>query len=365
MSRYTRGWVFQSFMSALGLGQKMPPLALRSLATSSTTVSFFAVMLISDFGEPVGVFRIAAIDDVVERVLQLLGDRAAPADADLHAIEFADGRHFGGGAGEEALVGDVDLVARDALLHDLDAQVLGDVEHRVPRDSVQGARGQVRRVDHAVLDHEHVLAGAFGHEARAVEQQRLVVAVVQRFHVGEDGVAVVAHRLGLRHRDVDVVARVAGGLHADAALHAFLAQVGAPGPGRDHQVDLVAFGAHAQFLRADPRQRADVAAFQLVGAHDLLLRLVHLLLGEGHLHAQDLGAVEQAIGVFLQAEDGRAVDRVVGTYALEDAAAVMQRVGEHVDLGVAPFDQLAVHPDLAVTVGHRGYYRAHGVSLFR
>jgi len=24
-----------------------------------------------------------------------------------------------------------------------------------------------------------------------------------------------------------------------------------------------------------------------------------------------------------------------------------------VDLGVAPFDQLAVHPDLAVTVGHR------------
>jgi len=30
----------------------------------------------------------------------------------------------------------------------------------------------------------------------------------------------------------------------------------------------------------------------------------------------------------------------------------MQRVGQDVDLGIAPVDQLAVHPDLAVAVGH-------------
>ena len=148
-----------------------------------------------------------------------------------------------------------------------------------------------------------------------------------------DRVAVVAHRLGLRHRDVDVVARVAAGLDADAALQALFAQVGAPGPGRDHQVDGVALGADAQLLGADPGQRPDVAAFQLVGAHHLLLRLDHLLEAVRDLHAQDLRAVEQPLGVLAQAEDRRAAHGVVGAHAFEGAAAIVQRVGQHVDLG--------------------------------
>src|SRR5438105_13558384 len=107
-------------MPAIGLGQNTPPLALRSFASSSTTVSFlFAAVSISDLRQPVRVPGIAAVHDVEERRLDLLRDRAAPADADLDAVELADRRHFGRGAGEERLVGDVDLVARDALLHDL------------------------------------------------------------------------------------------------------------------------------------------------------------------------------------------------------------------------------------------------------
>ncbi len=287
----------------------------------------------------------------------------ARADADLDAVEFADRRHFGGRAGEEGLVGDVDLVARDALLHHLDAQVLADVQDGVARDAVERAGRQVGRVDHAALDHEDVLARAFGDEAAGVEQQRLVVAVVQRLHVGQDRVGVVAHRLGLRHRDVDVVARVARGLDADAALHAFVAEVGAPGPGRDHGVDAVALGADAELLGADPHQRAQVAALQLVLAHHLLLRLVELLGRERDLHAQDLGAVEQALGVLGQAEDRRAVGGLVGAHALESAAAVVQRVAQHVDLGVAPVHELAVHPDLAVTIVQCGGARSCSLSF--
>ena len=57
--------------------------------------------------------------------------------------------------------------------------------------------------------------------------------------------------------------------------------------------------------------------------------------------------------MFLQAENRRAaVRRLVGADAFEDAHAVVQRVGQHVDLGVAPIDELAIHPDLAVAVGH-------------
>ncbi|MCY1547716.1 hypothetical protein D9M68_837860 [compost metagenome] len=160
-----------------------------------------------------------------------------------------------------------------------------------------------------------------------------------------------------------MVAGVAAGLDADAALQALFTQVGAPGPGRDHQVDGVALGADAQLLVADPGQRADVAALQLVFAHHGFLGFVHFFFGERQFHAQDLGAVEQALGVFFQAEDRRAARRVVGTNAFEGAAAVVQRVGQHMDLGVAPVDHLAVHPDLAVAVGHRGNDGAHGGPL--
>ena len=60
--------------------------------------------------------------------------------------------------------------------------------------------------------------------------------------------------------------------------------------------------------------------------------------------------------MLLEAEDGRALGRLVAADALEDAGAVVQRVGEDVDLGLGPGHELAVHPDL-VDLGDR-----HGSS---
>ena len=45
------------------------------------------------------------------------------------------------------------------------------------------------------------------------------------------------------------------------------------------------------------------------------------------------------------AEDGRPAIGLVAADALEDAAAVVEAMGEYVDLGVLPGDELAVHPD--------------------
>src|SRR3989338_5908267 len=67
--------------------------------------------------------------------------------------------------------------------------------------------------------------------------------------------------------------------------------------------------------------------------------------------------------MLFEAKNGRSVHGVVGANAFEGTAAIVQRMGQHVDLGVAPIDHLAVHPDLAVTVGHRGNYGAHGIPL--
>jgi hypothetical protein len=57
-----------------------------------------------DVGQPVVVLGGTAINHVEILGLDLGGDRAAAADADLAAVEFADRRHFGGGAGEEGFV---------------------------------------------------------------------------------------------------------------------------------------------------------------------------------------------------------------------------------------------------------------------
>src|SRR4051794_11145279 len=105
-------------MPAVGLGQNTPPLALRSFASNSTTASLRLMSMRLDLREPVGVLGIAAVDDVEEARLDAFGDRAARAGADLHPVQFANGRHFRRRAGEESFIGDVDLVARDALLHD-------------------------------------------------------------------------------------------------------------------------------------------------------------------------------------------------------------------------------------------------------
>ena len=114
----------------------------------------------------------------------------------------------------------------------------------------------------------------------------------------------------------------------------------------------VALGRDTQLPVADPGERAQVAGFELVRAHHRFLRFVHFFLGKGQLHAQDLGAVEEALRVFFQPEDGGAIDGVVGAHTFESAATVVQRVRQHMDLGVAPLDHLAVHPDLAIAVGH-------------
>src|SRR5690349_12941104 len=139
-----RGWLLHS--GIFGFGQNTRPWACRSAAATSTTEGGGLIGGCgSDPGEPFEVLRVAAVHDVEERGLDLLGDRTARAAPDLDAVEFADRRDFGGGAGEERLVGDVDLVARDALFHQRDVQVAADREDRVARDAVERARRQVGR----------------------------------------------------------------------------------------------------------------------------------------------------------------------------------------------------------------------------
>ena len=92
-----------------------------------------------------------------------------------------------------------------------------------------------------------------------------------------------------------MVAGVAGNLGADAALHAFLAQMGAPGP--TATIRWMVLPGETPSLRSPIQVSGrEIAGFEAVGLDRLDLSLVDLLLAEWDLHAQDLGAaVEQAL----------------------------------------------------------------------
>src|SRR5207302_1903067 len=82
----------------------------------------------------------------------------------------------------------------------------------------------------------------------------------------------------------------------------------------------------------------DVALVELVLPHRQLGGLDDVGGCEWHVDEEDLGRVEQPGDVVGQPEDGRALLGLVGANALEHATAVVQGVGEDVDLGVVPGD---------------------------
>src|SRR5713226_4271680 len=144
--------------------------------------------------EPVPVLGDLAGDHVEEQLLDLGRDRSARARADHAPVELADRRDLGRRAGEEGLVGDVDVVAGDAPGNDLVAELRRELDHRGARDARE-RRSQLRLVELSVLDEEEVLARALGDEAVHVEEQALVVAVLGRLEVREDRIRIGAGHL--------------------------------------------------------------------------------------------------------------------------------------------------------------------------
>jgi energy-converting hydrogenase A subunit M len=60
----------------------------------------------------------------------------------------------------------------------------------------------------------------------------------------------------------------------------------------------------------------------------------------------DLGGVDEALQVLVEAKDCRSLLGLVAADALEDRGAVVHDVGEDVDLGVLVGDEVSVVPDL-------------------
>src|SRR3989442_2810486 len=301
--------------------------------------------------EPGAVALLAPANHGEEEVLQAARDRSRRAVADAPVVELADRRHLGRRAGEERLVRQVDLVAREALLARRETQVGEQPEDRVSGDAAE--HGRERRRLHRPLAHdEDVLSARLGDVAVDVEEERLVVARVARLARGEDRVHVVAGRLRLGEQRVRMEAREGARLDPDAVLHPLVTQVGAPRPGGD--------GDARRGARREPHlavahedDGAEVALAEPVGAHRLEAGVDQALARVRHRQLEDVRRAVATVDGLVQAEDRRAaVVALVAADALEDPEPVVQRVGEHVDLGGLPGHELAVEPD-ALGLLHR------------
>ena len=129
------------------------------------------------------------------RLLDLARDRARIADQ-RGRRPTRSGAISAAVPGHEHLVGEVQLGADDLPLHDLVAEVGGDLHDRVAGDAGQDRRREVGRRDLAVLDDEDALAGAVRDHALVGQQDRLVVAGALRLGRREHRVEVDAGRLG-------------------------------------------------------------------------------------------------------------------------------------------------------------------------
>src|SRR2546425_9703455 len=90
---------------------------------------------VAHVGEPAVVARVLAADGRMERLLETPGDGPHAAGADLAAVDLAQRYHLGGGAADEGLVGQVELVAAHRLRAHLVAEVAGQREDAVTRDA--------------------------------------------------------------------------------------------------------------------------------------------------------------------------------------------------------------------------------------
>src|SRR5690606_22269309 len=109
------------------------------------------------------------------------------------------------------------------------------------------------------------------------------------FGVGDDGVGISAGDFGSRHRHIDVLAGIRRNFYADALLQGFFAQIGAPGPRGNGDMNRRALWRYAHFFGTVKHQGTDVAGLQLVLTYDIQLRGIDGVLVVGDAHLIDVG----------------------------------------------------------------------------
>src|SRR3954451_9442699 len=266
--------------------------------------------------------------------------------AHLPVVDLDDRDELGGGSGEEQLVGEVEVAARQRLLPDLDAFVARERHDRVAGDAGELTVDERRGDEQTVEDGEDVRAGTLGDPSVRRQHDRLVVAGLERGDLGERRVDVLPGRLARRRDGVVADALPARDVHPAALLCGVGAEVGAPRPAGDRGDGLARQGVEPHLAVTEVEQWPDVALVDLVDPDELFGGFDQLLRRPRRLHEVQVRRPEEPVDVLGQPEDRGATVSRVRAHALEDAPPVVEGGVEDVDRRVVPVDELAVHPDL-------------------
>src|SRR5581483_11059661 len=98
----------------------------------------------------------------MKRVNKLLGDGPWLARSDGPPIDLSHRNHLGPCAGEEALVGDVQVMALDGLFDDGNLAGSAKLDHDAPGDALEDAVVSLGGLHLPVADDEDIVRRAFG-----------------------------------------------------------------------------------------------------------------------------------------------------------------------------------------------------------
>ena len=173
----------------------------------------------------------------MQGIVELARDHARDltGSGDRVVVDLPDRHQLGGGPGQEDLVGQVELGAADVALGDGVAEVLRDLDDRAAVDAVEDRGACAAGSGSAPRGPRRCSRRSPRRPSPLVEQDRLLVAGVVRFGLGEDRVQVLPRGLGMRDQPVRGDPAPRRDLRLDARALALLAEIGAPRPGRDRR----------------------------------------------------------------------------------------------------------------------------------
>ena len=169
----------------------------------------------------------------------------------------------------------------------------------------------------AIANDKDVFAGAFANGSQMVERDAFGVAVGDGLHLDQLGVEVVAAGLGEGGQGIGRDPLPTGDADVYAIFECLGAQVLAPFPAGQVDVDRVLQRIDANLAIAAQRNRPDVARGQPVHRNQFHHRIGELGARERQVHAVNFAAVDQALGMFLQPENRRAGFRGIAADALK------------------------------------------------
>src|SRR5262249_35370844 len=133
---------------------------------------------------------------------------------------------------------------------------------------------------------------------------------------------------------------------ADPCVQSPFTEIRPPRPHGNGRADRIVAGVCSPFALAPQNQRAEVDITHLICFHPVPDRPFGINTRPHHLHASDMRRMKQALDMFLEAENGWPVRCIIAPNALKDTEPIVQRMTEHMDLGLVPIYKLSIHPNL-------------------